>query len=134
MAYSVESRVPYLTKSIAECSFGFDDSLFVTPAQTKAVLREALKSHLPGAIYQRKDKIGFETPEADWLNSSWPWIEKQFCDVPVGIENFINLIALKGNLLSIKSGRMAYDPLVWRCLCLIAWARLFRVVFPLPVK
>ncbi len=127
MAHSVESRVPYLTKDIAELSFLMSDELLINASQSKAVLREALKPYLPGAIYQRKDKIGFETPEATWMFSNADWLQFQLANSSDAVSNYINMEQLSNRVKEFIAGKIRYDPIIWRCLCFIAWTRIFDV-------
>jgi asparagine synthase (glutamine-hydrolysing) len=68
MAFSIESRVPYLNTELAEFVFKLPDDCFIGPdGATKRLLRAAYKKELPEQILNRTDKIGFETPEDTWL-------------------------------------------------------------------
>jgi hypothetical protein len=44
--------------------------------ETKHVFRAAMKRIIPNEILNRKDKIGFETPEKNWLVEIAPTIRK----------------------------------------------------------
>jgi asparagine synthase (glutamine-hydrolysing) len=41
----------------------------VSGGWTKRLLRETYKNLLPEKICWRKDKVGFEAPQSDWLNT-----------------------------------------------------------------
>lgn len=127
MAYSVESRVPYLTTEIADFSFTLDESQFINEKNSKIVLREALKEFLPRKIYNRKDKIGFETPESIWMLNSSSWIDKTIAyDIP-HMEKYIDRCELKKMITSMRRGECQYNSVIWRCLCFISWSRIFKV-------
>lgn len=68
MHFSIESRVPFLDRKMIEYVFTLPESFLLSPqGETKHLLRRALRGLVPAEIIERKDKIGFETPERDWL-------------------------------------------------------------------
>ncbi|MFM9008300.1 MAG: asparagine synthetase B family protein, partial [Bacteroidota bacterium] len=68
MAFSIESRVPFLDHRLVEFVFSLKDSCKINRGVTKHVLRQAMKGTLPEPIANRKDKKGFVTPgEVRWL-------------------------------------------------------------------
>ena len=75
MAFSLESRVPFLNHKLVEFAFSLaTEDRINTKAETKYILRESLKPILPKAVYERKDKKGFVTPgEILWLNGLNFW-------------------------------------------------------------
>lgn len=71
MRWGVESRVPFLNTDIVEFVLGLPENyLFSDNFETKYILRSALKDIVPEKILDRKDKVGFEAPEIEWLLSS----------------------------------------------------------------
>jgi len=68
MHWSIENRVPFLTVEMAEFALSLPESYLVSQkGETKSVFREAMRGLVPDIILDRKDKIGFETPEQIWL-------------------------------------------------------------------
>ncbi|MCW2763673.1 MAG: hypothetical protein JWR85_3874 [Marmoricola sp.] len=68
MRFSVESRVPFLTTRIADFLFSLPEQYLVSPqGETKHVFRAAMRGIVPDAVLDRRDKIGFATPEQEWL-------------------------------------------------------------------
>ena len=69
MAASVESRVPFLDRELVDYVFSLPENFLVGGnGETKSVLRSAMSGIVPADILNRRDKIGFETPQAEWLN------------------------------------------------------------------
>ncbi len=67
MAFSIESRVPFLDHRLVEYGFSLPIKWRLKNGETKYILREAMQDVLPDAIYKRKDKKGFVTPgEQRW--------------------------------------------------------------------
>jgi asparagine synthase (glutamine-hydrolysing) len=69
MAHSIEARVPFLDHRLVEFVFGLPVSQKIRKATTKVVLRQAMQGILPEEVRQRRDKMGFVTPEKHWLNA-----------------------------------------------------------------
>jgi asparagine synthase (glutamine-hydrolysing) len=69
MAFGLEVRLPFLSHKLVEFVFSIPDHLIYREGKTKFILREAMKSFLPKAIYNRTDKIGFAPPQHAWMES-----------------------------------------------------------------
>jgi asparagine synthase (glutamine-hydrolysing) len=68
MRFSIESRVPFLDRPLTEFLFSLPEDWLVGPDGTsKRILRDAVRGWVPEEVLARRDKIGFETPEAEWL-------------------------------------------------------------------
>jgi asparagine synthase (glutamine-hydrolysing) len=67
MRFSIESRVPFLDRALTELLFSLPEEWLVGPdGTTKRILRDAMRGLVPDAVIDRRDKVGFETPEAEW--------------------------------------------------------------------
>jgi asparagine synthase (glutamine-hydrolysing) len=70
MSASVESRVPFLDRQLVEYSLSLPENFLISnDGETKSVFRAAMRGIVPDSILDRRDKIGFETPQRVWLNS-----------------------------------------------------------------
>ena len=68
MHWSVESRVPFLTTDLAEFVLSLPEEYLISNnGRTKNIFREAMRGIVPDSILNRKDKIGFETPEKELI-------------------------------------------------------------------
>ena len=67
MRFSIEARTPFLDYRLVERSIALKSELLLKNGQTKYIFRESMKNILPEKIRTRQDKVGFETPEADWF-------------------------------------------------------------------
>lgn len=126
MAFSVEGRVPFLTKDLVEYVYSLPEEYILPNAgYTKKLLREAVKDIIPSEIYNRKDKIGFETPESRWIKSAQSWtldVLNQNSDV-VGV----NVTNIKKEFEDIFSNKITYTTAHWRYLNFIRWANINSV-------
>ncbi|HVM08454.1 MAG TPA: asparagine synthase (glutamine-hydrolyzing) [Acidimicrobiales bacterium] len=129
MAFSIESRVPFLTPDLADFVFRLPGEYLVgTDATSKRVLREALRGVVPDAILDRKDKVGFATPEAAWLNDVRGWVEAVLASAAAARTTPLDLPAVRDLWAATgASGRL--DPRVWRAVNLITWGETFDVDF-----
>jgi asparagine synthase (glutamine-hydrolysing) len=67
MAFSIESRVPFLDHRLVELAFALPDNVKRRDGWSKYGLRRALDGLLPPAVVWRRDKKGFPTPVGKWL-------------------------------------------------------------------
>lgn len=74
MAHSVEVRLPFLAHELVEFVFSLPDDLKIRNGWTKYLLRASIDDLLPREIVWRKEKVGYEPPQEEWLRSP-PWTE-----------------------------------------------------------
>ena len=67
MAHSREVRLPFLDRRIAELALSLPALFLYRNGVTKRVLRDAARGHVPESVLARRDKVGFEPPQARWL-------------------------------------------------------------------
>ncbi len=118
MAFSIESRVPFLDHRLVEFAFSLNDSDKINYGETKYILRRSMQSILPEKIVNRKDKKGFVTPgEVKWLRGPLKFLLDQ---------NFSNLSMLNQTKLNTvisnyKAGDNSQAVFVWRICMLNYW-------------
>ena len=66
MSVSLESRVPLLDHRIADLITRMPPTVRFKGGDTKRVFKEAVRHLLPRAVFERKDKMGFPVPLAEW--------------------------------------------------------------------
>jgi asparagine synthase (glutamine-hydrolysing) len=67
MAHSREVRLPFLQHELVQYIFSLPSNFKIKDGFTKWILRKAMNQKLPDQIVWRKDKIGFEPPQKQWL-------------------------------------------------------------------
>jgi asparagine synthase (glutamine-hydrolysing) len=67
MAHSVESRLPFLDYRSVETALSLPNEFKINKGWTKNLLRNAVSPFLPKEVVWRKDKLGFNAPEEEWL-------------------------------------------------------------------
>jgi len=130
MAFSVESRVPFLTPELVNFLFSIPERFLIAEDGTsKAVFRQAMRGIVPDAILDRRDKVGFATPEKRWLSKLDGWVRGILtCDV-AGAIPFFNMDAMQREWRGVYDGSRPFDHHMWRWLNLIHWTRRIQVQF-----
>lgn len=67
MAHSREVRLPFLNHELVQFIFNIPSSLKIKEGFTKYLLRISMNDFLPESIVWRKDKVGFEPPQKQWM-------------------------------------------------------------------
>jgi len=124
MRFSVESRVPFLTTRFVDLVLSLPESYLISPrGETKSVFRAAMRGIVPDAILNRRDKIGFATPERDWMlgmaNTIRPWLLDE-----LGLP-FLRQTEIVKEFDSIVEGKRPFSWQVWRWVNFIHWCKLF---------
>lgn len=128
MAHSLESRVPFLTPKLAQLLLNLPQEYLIAPdGTTKSVFRAAMRGIVPDVVLDRKDKIGFQTPEQRWLDTLAPWVEQHLSDESLGRLPALNASAVKAEWQAIRERQKPFDYRVWRWINLVVWAEAFKV-------
>ncbi len=130
MAWSVESRVPFLTPALASYAYHMPPDFKVSPnAISKPVLRRAMRGLVPDPILDRTDKVPFATPEAQWLSAVAPSVDKRLGNGFMSKVGPIDSQALRRQWARFKTDLTCYDSQLWRCINLVAWTAEFSVSY-----
>jgi asparagine synthase (glutamine-hydrolysing) len=127
MHFSVESRVPFLDRSLAGSVLAMpEDMLMDGEGTTKSILRQALRGLVPDSVLTRRDKIGFETPESAWLGSQRAFLAEAVRAAPT--IGFLDTSAVAAGIAGTESpGGAIPAGLTWRLFNLYRWAALMGV-------
>jgi asparagine synthase (glutamine-hydrolysing) len=69
MAFSIETRSPFLDFRLAEFAFSLPSRYKIRDGLGKWVIREGMKGILPEKVRARRDKQGFNAPTVHWYRS-----------------------------------------------------------------
>lgn len=123
MAFSIESRVPFLDYRLVEFIFSLPIKFKINKGWTKYILRKSMKGVLPEKIRCRKDKMGFVTPQDLWLK-----------EIENDVRGIVNSFSKRGYVKSEEipkildeyyNGNNSLGKLVWKVFCLELWFRIF---------
>lgn len=120
MAHGVEARLPFLDYRLVEFCLSVPDRYKIRDGWTKWLLRHAMVGRMPAEVTWRKNKFGFEAPEALWLDRHLPEMRRKVLASP-----------LLGDLASPRHLKRAYDGLDmrsrWRLYSIALWEETFGV-------
>lgn len=124
MHFSIEGRVPFLDKDLISYVFSLEDAAIIKNGWNKRILRDSLEGVLPEMIRERRNKIGFTTPEHEWFMRlknffygvfmSEEFKSRKYFDQEVVVAAFEEFINGKNTL-----GSMTF----WRLACVEMWMR-----------
>jgi asparagine synthase (glutamine-hydrolysing) len=121
MAFSIESRVPFLDHRLVEFAFSIPNDLKINQGVTKHILRESLRGILPDAIANRMDKKGFVTPgEVKWLRGPLKYLIE---DIDYSNLYMLDTQKVRHLIEAYKKGDNSNAKLVWRVATLSRWLR-----------
>lgn len=127
MCFSIESRVPFCNPKLAEFALALpNEYLVANDGVTKTVLRQAMRGVVPDPVLDR-EKVGFATPEREWLQSLRPWItdlveSQELRNIP-----FLKTELTKNMIYSELDSKGILSGYLWRCLNVFHWARIFQI-------
>jgi len=126
MAFSLESRVPFLYKPLVEYVMSLPEEYLIDDkGMTKSIFRKAMEDIVPNNVLYRKDKIGFQTPENKWLLENYNFVLETLRsakDIP--IFNHLELLNQWKQMYKenkIKGGK------VWLWISFILWYKQFNI-------
>jgi asparagine synthase (glutamine-hydrolysing) len=123
MAWSIESRVPFLTPALAEFMLSLPEEYLISQdGVTKHVFREAMRDIVPDEILDRRDKVGFATPEKRWLQELRPWLGSVLDPDRVRAVPALNTEAVASEWRGVLDGTRPFDWRVWRWVNVVRWA------------
>jgi asparagine synthase (glutamine-hydrolysing) len=125
MAFSIEARVPFLDHRLVEYLFTEAAPLRIHRGWTKWVQRRAVEGLLPEEVVWRRDKVGFETPEARWLLEGQSRILDILgsCDT---LGDYLDVSAVRERVPQLLAS--GGHRLVWRWTNLALWLNCFGSV------
>jgi asparagine synthase (glutamine-hydrolysing) len=127
MAHSVESRAPFLDVNLVEFIISNPSKYKINNGISKFVLRESLQSLLPKNIYKRIGKIGFATPEEEWLTHDSKTFFLQLLDEAEVLTKGILTIDAFIIARQIINKELPYNGFAWRIICFANWLKVFNV-------
>ncbi|AIL12277.1 hypothetical protein IM40_00090 [Candidatus Paracaedimonas acanthamoebae] len=130
MNFSIESRVPFLTPEFADFVYSLDDSFLISDtAETKSIFRQAMQGIVPEEVLNRRDKIGFKTPEQSLIKECRDWIGKGSNQEVLHQIPSLNHKVILEQLQQAMTNSTELDFKYWRWINLIKWSEIYNVEF-----
>lgn len=126
MAFSIESRVPFLDYRLVEFIFSLPNNQIIRDGTTKFILRNSMKKILPEKIRTRMDKMGFVTPEDIWFRTILKEdILKIFNSKSFKKRKYFNVKKVLEEFEKHCQGKINISFAIWRWINLELWFRGF---------
>ncbi len=125
MAFSIETRLPFLDYRLVEFVFSLPDAALLDGGTSKAILRRSLADRIPRVVLERRDKMGFETPADIWLRGRFAGEARRRLLTPGPLHAWVDAAALRLELERYLGGERDIGLQVWRWLSLESWIRCF---------
>lgn len=130
MAWSIESRVPFLTPAFAEYVLALPEEYLISPeGETKHVFRAAMRGIVPDAVLDRRDKIGFATPEKKWLGELGPWVTDILSPARLARVPALDAAVVGREWQAVNAEARPFDWRIWRWVNLVRWAETWDARF-----
>ncbi len=125
MANSLEGRSPFLDHRVAEFAARLPADQKLRGRQTKCVLRQAMRPHLPEAVLHR-GKQGFGVPMGAWFRGQLrSFAQDVLLDRQTRERGLLDPVAVGQLLEEHLSGRADHGERIWQLLWLEVWFRTY---------
>jgi asparagine synthase (glutamine-hydrolysing) len=127
MAHSIESRVPFLDYRLVELGLNLKPNQMTYKGISRPLFRKALHQYLPDEVVNRKDKLGYPTPFAEWTKTVLKdYVSDILLNEQALIYEYIDSRQIFKNLENHFSGMRDYSWEIWRLLSLEKFIRLYK--------
>ncbi|MBE0640982.1 MAG: asparagine synthase, partial [Bacteroidales bacterium] len=126
MAFSIESRVPFLDHPLVELGLALPTSLKLRDGYSKYALRHAVQDRLPREVTWRTDKKGFITPQSRWQNET----RQRLMDFLISLSwphQLSKESVMAAAAADLRQGTPSNE--LWKMVSLLMWKEEFNVRF-----
>jgi asparagine synthase (glutamine-hydrolysing) len=128
MAHAIEARVPFLDHPVVEFSLALGNEHKIVGGDTKRVLRKAMKDVLPESVRERRDKLGFQTPEDIWFRGPLRGLIHDGVEATISrYPDLVNAAGARSLRDAMLEGRRPVEASLWRIVNLGLWGERFGV-------
>lgn len=114
MAFSIESRVPFMDYRLIEFTMGLPENLVYRNGERKYILRKSFRDKVPDNILDRKDKMGFLSAEERWIKEDGKeWFVQQMDALQSG-SGLIHLEQARDQFNRVAEGKAGFNFELWR--------------------
>ena len=132
MAWSVESRVPFLDHRLVDFLIGLPEQYKFRGGRSKAVLRGGMRGVVPIDILNRRDKMGFITPQSEWMKSGLGQFIESRCRASAStLNHWVDVESVLSGWRRPHEAKAPVDQsIVFRLGVLAQWVDSFKVAPP----
>lgn len=129
MRFSLESRLPFMDYRLVQNAFSLENNQKIKNGISKYILRKIAKHKIPDITLNRKDKMGFISPQEVWqktilkeeLNRIFHMIEED------GIFDFIDSKKITKIYNEYQNNTFNDWAFIWRIYCLYQWKKIWNI-------
>lgn len=123
MWHGVEARTPFADDHrLIEKVFSLPSSLKIKSGVEKILLRQAMENYLPEKIRNRRDKLGYATPNHQWLKSLYPNTEEMFNNE---LEEYLDINKIKEFFPKMLAKEKQDSGRLFKYLSFVSWHKAF---------
>lgn len=127
MAFGIETRAPFLDYRLVEFAFSLDSDYKINKAGNKILVRNYGKGIVPKEILDRKDKMGFVSPQEVWQRNEWKDVfDNAFNDIRRNGLFHLSGSELFNEYYIYKNKKNDDWARIWRVFCLYRWKQIFN--------
>lgn len=128
MAHGIEARVPFLDHRLVEFTIGLGARHKIVGGDTKRVLRRGMAGILPDAVNNRRDKLGFSTPETEWFRGPLRrTVEAGVDETLRRYPGLLNAEETRSHVRDMLDGVRPVDFSLWRIVNIGVWGKACNV-------
>ncbi|GAA2066908.1 asparagine synthase (glutamine-hydrolyzing) [Catenulispora yoronensis] len=125
MRFSLEGRVPFLDITLLRYLFTLEPEAIIKQGWNKKILRDSVRGLLPDTIVDRRNKIGFTTPEREWFLRIKNHVHTVFRSDSFGSRPYFDQASVLRAFEEFIAGKNSDTMLFWRMLNVELWLRTF---------
>lgn len=126
MAFSIEARTPFLDYRLIEYVLSLPGPDKVRDGQSKWLFRNAMRGVTPEAILDRKDKMGYSTPVANWFRDGLSGdVREVLLSSRTRERGVLDVDTVERKLDDHNAGRLDLSWQIYRWLSVEQWFRTF---------
>jgi asparagine synthase (glutamine-hydrolysing) len=129
MHFALETRVPFCDYRLVEKVLNIPPEEKFKNGFTKNVFRQAIKGLIPQRILERKDKLGFKTPDQELFADELfiNYIKSIFNSESFKMRTIWDAVQLQEMLILTISKKKEYSAILIRVLVFELWLRIFKI-------
>ena len=121
MAHSVESRVPFLDYRLVEFCMKLPPGFKIKNGVRKSILRNSMKTVLPNSILKRYDKLGFVSPQQEWMEENQIEFEEEIRKIVHKNPTIFDQKIIDFLTITLEKKDRKHYPFLWRVLSFGRW-------------
>lgn len=127
MAFSRESRLPYLDHNLVDFCIQLPDEFYVRNGWQKWILRKAAGKTIPESIRWRADKVGYAAPLDNWLrNELYNWGYERVMDSRLDELSGYDRKSMEKLWTEHQSGDVNNSWALWRWISMSEWLNIYH--------